>query len=38
MEQKTLRAEDGYKLSLSIFEAENAHGCVQIIQDRKSVV
>lgn len=31
MEQKTLRAEDGYKLSLSILEAENAHGCVQII-------
>ena len=31
MEQKTLRAEDGYKLDLHIFETENARGCVQII-------
>lgn len=31
MEQKTLRAEDGYKLDLHIFETENARDCVQII-------
>lgn len=31
MESKTLRAEDGYQLSLSIYEADNACGCVQLI-------
>lgn len=31
MEEIILNASDGYKLSLSVFEAENAKGCVQII-------
>ena len=31
MEQQTLRAEDGYRKSLSNYEADNAQGCVQII-------
>lgn len=31
METLTLKAAHGYKLSLSVFEAENAKGCIQII-------
>lgn len=31
MEEVTLTARDGYELSLHVFPAENARGCVQII-------
>lgn len=31
MEEVTLTAKDGYELSLHVFEAEQARGCVQII-------
>lgn len=31
MEAVTLKAADGYKLSLSVFEAEQPKGCVQVI-------
>lgn len=31
MEAVTLKAADGYKLSLNVYEAEHAKGCVQVI-------